>query len=70
MAAMLELLGAWDPVLYVDLHVTDGAMFQPDLSVQVQPWLGPSPLAAEGAALSKAMGDRLTRAGHIALTDF
>ncbi len=70
MAAMLGLLGAWDPVLYVDLHVTDGAMFQPDLSVQVQPWLGPSPLAHAGAALSKAMGERLTRAGRLALTDF
>ena len=70
MAAMLELLGAWDPVLYVDLHVTDGAMFQPELSVQVQPWLGSSPLAEAGAALSRAMGDRLARTGHLALTDF
>src|ERR1700716_3171554 len=27
MQAMLRLLGAWDPVQYVDLHVTDGAEF-------------------------------------------
>src|SRR6202041_3271264 len=28
MHAMLGLLNAWDPVLYVDMHVTDGANFQ------------------------------------------
>ena len=31
MRAMLALLLAWDPVLYVDLHVTDGAKFQHDV---------------------------------------
>ncbi|HEY4222312.1 MAG TPA: M14 family zinc carboxypeptidase, partial [Myxococcota bacterium] len=37
MRAMLALLRAWDPVLYVDLHVTDGAQFQHDVSVTVAP---------------------------------
>ena len=37
MQAMLRLLARWDPILYVDLHVTDGADFQPDVSVQVEP---------------------------------
>ena len=37
MQAMLRLLDAWDPVLYVDLHVTDGAQFQPDVANLVEP---------------------------------
>ena len=32
MQAMLRLLNEWDPILYVDLHVTDGAKFQHDVS--------------------------------------
>ena len=31
MQAMLRLLMAWDPLLYVDLHVTDGAKFEHDV---------------------------------------
>jgi hypothetical protein len=37
MQAMLALVNAWDPLAYVDLHVTDGAMFQHDVSIQVEP---------------------------------
>lgn len=37
MQAMLKLVDAWDPLTYVDLHVTDGAMFQHDVSIQVEP---------------------------------
>src|SRR5262245_13110837 len=37
MVAMLGLLREWDPVLYIDLHVTDGADFQHDVSVLVEP---------------------------------
>lgn len=37
MQAMLKLVNAWDPLTYVDLHVTDGAMFQHDVSIQVEP---------------------------------
>ncbi|MDO9454054.1 MAG: M14 family metallopeptidase [Stagnimonas sp.] len=37
MQAMLRLLTAWDPILYADLHVTDGADFQHDVSVQLEP---------------------------------
>jgi hypothetical protein len=33
MQAMLRLLGAWEPAVYMDLHVTDGADFQPDIAV-------------------------------------
>ena len=33
MRAMLRLLGEWDPILYADLHVTDGAQFEHDVSI-------------------------------------
>jgi hypothetical protein len=37
MQAMLAMVNAWDPLTYVDLHVTDGAKFQHDVSIQVEP---------------------------------
>jgi hypothetical protein len=37
MQAMLNLIEAWDPLATVDLHVTDGAKFQHDVSIQVEP---------------------------------
>lgn len=37
MNAMLTLVSAWDPLAYVDLHVTDGAKFEHDVSIQVEP---------------------------------
>jgi hypothetical protein len=37
MQAMLKLANEWDPLAYIDLHVTDGAKFQPDVSIQVEP---------------------------------
>jgi len=32
MRPMLRLLDDWDPVAYADLHVTDGADFEHDVS--------------------------------------
>src|SRR5690606_35762236 len=37
MRAMLALVNAWDPLLTVDLHVTNGAKFEHDISIQVEP---------------------------------
>lgn len=37
MRAMLALLDRWDPLAEVDLHVTDGAQFEHDVSVTVEP---------------------------------
>lgn len=37
MQAMLALVNTWDPLAYIDLHVTDGAKFEPDVSIQVEP---------------------------------
>jgi len=37
MRAMLHLIATWDPLVCADLHVTDGADFEPDVSLQVEP---------------------------------
>jgi hypothetical protein len=52
MQAMLALVNAWDPLAYVDLHVTDGAMFQHDVSIQVEPvYSGDPEFRKDGLAL-------------------
>ena len=59
MQAMLTLVGAWDPLTTVDLHVTDGAQFQHDVSIQVEPVKsGDAGLRQSGLALrSGVIGD-------------
>jgi len=37
MQAMLALVEAWDPIAYIDLHATNGAQFEHDISIQVEP---------------------------------
>jgi hypothetical protein len=37
MRAMLRLVQEWDPLASVDLHATDGAQFEHDVSFQVEP---------------------------------
>ncbi len=56
MQAMLALVNAWDPLAYIDLHVTDGAKFQPDVSIQVEPVHGgDEELKRAGLALQSAV---------------
>ena len=65
MQAMLQLLLKWDPILYGDLHVTDGAKFQPDVSVLIEPQLvGPASMKAAGHALTSSLFDELKQQGH------
>ena len=65
MIAMLGLLHRFDPVLYADLHVTDGAKFQHDVSVTFEPQrLGPAPMQAQGRALRAALFPKLEAQGH------
>ncbi|WP_437640793.1 M14 family zinc carboxypeptidase [Sorangium sp. So ce854] len=68
MRAMLALLGAWDPVVLVDLHTTDGAKFQHDIAVVVEP-SAPHPGGLDAAAreLSEALQARLSALGHLPL---
>jgi hypothetical protein len=66
MAAMLKLLHAWDPIMYVDLHVTDGADFQPVIAVTVNPSLaGPESLMRAGYLLTTRVRERLEKQGHL-----
>ncbi|QDH70233.1 M14 family metallopeptidase [Marilutibacter alkalisoli] len=37
MRALLALYNAWDPLAYIDLHATDGAQFEHDISIMVEP---------------------------------
>jgi hypothetical protein len=55
MKAMLGLLDRWDPALYVDLHSTDGAQFQPDVAVLVAPTFAGDP---ELQPVAKALQDK------------
>ena len=68
MQAMLRLLGAWDPVLYVDLHVTDGAEFQHDISNTLEPvYTGDPGLHPAGTALLKELNARIGKLGSMPL---
>jgi hypothetical protein len=68
MQAMLRLLGAWDPVLYVDLHVTDGADFEHDVSNTLEPiYVGDPGLQPAGRALLEELNGTLTTAGSLPL---
>src|SRR4051812_31518060 len=68
MQSMLRLLDAWDPVLYVDLHVTDGAQFEPDTSNNLEPQrTGDGELQASGRTLIADLNTKLSSQGFIAL---
>lgn len=52
MHAMLALVRRWDPIAAIDLHVTDGAKFEHDVSIQVEPVnSGDSEMRKAGKAL-------------------
>jgi hypothetical protein len=71
MAAMLKLLHAWDPILFLDLHVTDGAEFQHDVSLTVSPSAkGPPALARIGTRLSLRAKSLLESKGHLPILFF
>jgi hypothetical protein len=68
MQAMLRLLQQWDPLLCADLHVTDGADFEPDISLQVEPiHQGDPQLFASGVQMRDELIDKLARQGSLPL---
>jgi hypothetical protein len=68
MRAMLRLIDGWDPLVCADLHVTDGADFEPDISLQVEPLnQGDANLRVTGRQMRDALIARLTDLGHLAL---
>ncbi len=69
MQAVLRLLTEWDPIVYADLHVTDGADFQHDVSVQVEPiHQGATGLRAAGVAMRDAVIAELASQGSLPLS--
>ena len=66
MQAMLRLLGDWNPVLYVDLHVTNGAQFEHDVSNTLEPiYAGDPKLHPAGRALLAELNAALAAKGSL-----
>ena len=63
MQAMLQLVQRWDPLVTVDLHATNGAQFEHDISIQVEPvHAGDAGLRQAGLALrTSVIGDLATQ---------
>ena len=68
MQAMLAMVNAWDPLFYIDLHVTNGAKFQHDISVQIEPFYAGDPaLRAISRQYQNAVLADLNAKGALAL---
>lgn len=68
MHALLALIREWDPLVCADLHVTDGADFEPDISLQAEPINQGDPrLYASGRELRDALIGKLAAQGSLAL---
>jgi murein tripeptide amidase MpaA len=68
MRALLALINAWDPLICADLHVTDGADFEPDVSIQVEPInQGDPTLRSGGVQLRDELIAKLAAQGSLPL---
>jgi hypothetical protein len=68
MQAMLRLVNEWDPMAMMDLHVTDGAKFQHDISIMVEPTEGADePLRAIGKTWRDGVIAELKKQGSMPL---
>jgi hypothetical protein len=66
MQAMLALHNQWDPLVSVDLHVTDGAKFEHDVSIQVEPvYSGDPEFRKAGLALRSNVIADITKQGSM-----
>ena len=69
MQAMLQLVEAWDPIAYIDLHVTDGAKFEHDVAIQVEPvHAGDIELRRAGRAFRDDVIAEVARQGSLPLS--
>jgi len=68
MQSMLRLVNEWDPIVYIDLHVTDGAKFRHDVSIQIEPVNGgDSELRRAGLAMKNGVLAELESKGSLPL---
>jgi hypothetical protein len=68
MRALLGLISSWDPLVCADLHVTDGADFEPDISLQAEPInQGDAALYASGRQLRDELITKLAAEGSLPL---
>jgi hypothetical protein len=68
MRAMLALLNDWDPLVYADLHVTDGADFEHDISITgAITFSEDQPLQAAGRAMVAHILESLSAKGSLPL---
>ncbi len=68
MQAMLRLVQAWDPIATADLHVTDGAKFEHDVAIMVEPLhSGDAALRQAGRTLRDDIIARLATQGSLPL---
>lgn len=66
MQAMLDLVQRWDPLAMLDLHVTDGAKFQHDISITGEPTnSGDEALREAGKAMLHGIVDKLAAQGSL-----
>jgi hypothetical protein len=69
MRAMLALVQRWDPLVTLDLHVTDGARFRHDISITGEPVNSGDPALREaGRALRDGIAARLAAQGSLPVT--
>lgn len=65
MRAMLAMYNEWDPLISLDLHATNGAQFEVDVSIQVEPVYGGDEILREsGLAFREAVIEDLKTLGH------
>ena len=66
MRAMLALVNAWDPLVALDLHVTDGAKFRHDISITGEPVnSGDEALRVAGRGFRDGIIEKLKQRGSL-----
>jgi len=66
MQHMLRLLNRWDPIAFADLHATNGAQFEHDISIMVEPnHAGVSAMREAGRKLRDKVMDDLREQGSL-----
>jgi hypothetical protein len=69
MQAMQRLLNVWNPIVYIDLHATDGAQFEHDVALLSEPREGGDrEVAALADRIRDAIVQRISTQGSLPLT--